>query len=500
MQNLFYSGVVGLLFIGLGGCGHSTAQQPSSALAEGPRESWHAIYSRDKWAGYIHEVERSGVEDSQPVVIIEMDSRTAMKRDGQDTEVAMKIRDVETADGRLISFRDESLIGASPMITTGRVEGRKLLITTEVAGKTSQRTIDWPKDSGGCTAPQQSLVRKPMQPGERRKVRYLVPMFNVLCTEELEARDYETTEFMSGMKELLRIDSTASFDDGVKLESVHWTDRHGEVMKTEIWAFRHVAYRTSREEALGKESQGSFDIFDESLVSLSQPLENSRSLRRVRYRAELEKGDPAKQFASGPTQQVKSTGAHTAEITVTTIDTHHPSCDGEGTLPTDGDREPNDTIQSDDERIVRMAREAAAGHDQPAEIALALEKFVYEKMRAKTNYKVALATAADVVQTLEGDCTEHAMLLSALARASNIPARVAMGLVYAPRHQGFAYHMWTEMYLGGCWVPLDATLGEGVVAADHIKLADSNLASGMTGLLSLINVLGQLKIEVIEAE
>ena len=498
MRVLLFSGLIGLLVVGLSGCGHSTAE--SSAISEKPREEWHALYIKGQWAGYVHEVERSETEGSQPVVIVEMDSRTAMKRNGEETEVTMKVSSVETGDGRLISFRDETLIGASPTITHGRVEGGKLLLTTEVAGKESNRTLDWPKDAGGFSAPEQSLLRKPMQPGERRKLRYLVPMLNVLCTEEMEARDVETTEFMSGMKDLLRIDCNVSFDGGASFESVRWTDGHGELMKTEIWAMRQVSYRTTREEALGKDATISFDVFDEALVSLSQPLENPRSLKRVRYRVELERGDPARQFAGGPAQQVKSTGDHTAELTVTSIDTQDPSCAGEATLPTDADRQPNDTIQSDDERIVRMAREAAGDLEHSTEIALALEKFVYEKMKAKTNYKVALATAADVVQTLEGDCTEHAMLLAALARALNIPARVAMGLVYAPQHQGFAYHMWTEIYLSGCWVPLDATLGEGVVPADHIKLAHSNLANGMSSFLSLINVLGQLKIEVLEAK
>ena len=40
------------------------------------------------------------------------------------------------------------------------------------------------------------------------------------------------------------------------------------------------------------------------------------------------------------------------------------------------------------------------------------------------------ATAAEVARSREGDCTEHAVLLAALARARGIPARVAMGLVY----------------------------------------------------------------------
>ncbi|HQU43010.1 MAG TPA: transglutaminase domain-containing protein [Pirellulales bacterium] len=492
-----FCGVMGLGLVVLAGCGQATSQQPP--LPAEPREAWHAIYHKGKWTGYLHQIERYETQGSQPVLVATIDSRTSMKRNGEATEVTMKIESVETTDGRLISFRDETLLGASPTITKGRVEDHTLTLTTEVAGKTSTRTLEWPDDARGFLAVDQSLLHKPMLPGERRKLRYLVPVLNSLCTEELEALDYESTEFLSGMKDLLRIDSTVTLDGGITLNSVRWTDRNGDTMKTEFWAMKQVTYRTSKEDAMGKDRGLAFDIFDESLVPLAHPLENARSLRRVRYKVELDDADPVARFAAGPTQQVESTGPHTAEITVTSIDPQKPSCPGDASQPTDADREPNETIQSDDAGVLRLAREAAAGKEKPAEVALALEKFVYQKMQKK-NYKTPLATAADVAQTLEGDCTEHAVLLAALARASGIPARVAMGLVYAPNHQGFAYHMWTEMYLGDCWVPLDATLGEGLVPADHIKLADSNLSTGLASFLALVNVIGQLKIEVVSAE
>ena len=76
----------------------------------------------------------------------------------------------------------------------------------------------------------------------------------------------------------------------------------------------------------------------------------------------------------------------------------------------------------------------------------------------------------------EGDCTEHAVLLAALARSRGIPARVAIGLVYQPATQSFAYHMWNELWVGDHWFPLDSTLGRGEIGAAHLKLSDSNLA------------------------
>jgi transglutaminase-like putative cysteine protease len=47
------------------------------------------------------------------------------------------------------------------------------------------------------------------------------------------------------------------------------------------------------------------------------------------------------------------------------------------------------------------------------------------------------------------------VLLAALCRARGIAARAALGLVYVARNQEFAYHMWTEAYIGGKWIPLD---------------------------------------------
>src|SRR5207245_9123611 len=102
---------------------------------------------------------------------------------------------------------------------------------------------------------------------------------------------------------------------------------------------------------------------------------------------------------------------------------------------------------------------------------------------------------------LAGDCTEHAVRLAAMCRARGIPSRVAVGLVYVPNLSSFGGHMWTEVYVKGTWIPLDATLGKGSVAADHIKFADSTFSdegesAPLTSFLPMVSVLGKLKIEV----
>lgn len=78
----------------------------------------------------------------------------------------------------------------------------------------------------------------------------------------------------------------------------------------------------------------------------------------------------------------------------------------------------------------------------------------------KKGFERGYDIASVVARRREGDCTEHAVLLTALARASRIPARVAEGLVLLEvegRVVAFG-HAWVEVYRGGAWRPADAAL------------------------------------------
>jgi transglutaminase-like putative cysteine protease len=67
--------------------------------------------------------------------------------------------------------------------------------------------------------------------------------------------------------------------------------------------------------------------------------------------------------------------------------------------------------------------------------------------------------ASRVAGSGTGDCTEHAVLLTALARAVGRPARVVTGLLIVsidgePQALG---HAWSEIHEGGRWLRVDAT-------------------------------------------
>ncbi|MGB9879719.1 MAG: transglutaminase domain-containing protein, partial [Anaerolineae bacterium] len=129
----------------------------------------------------------------------------------------------------------------------------------------------------------------------------------------------------------------------------------------------------------------------------------------------------------------------------------------------------------------------------------ALERYVFHTVRHR-DYNQAFLSALDVLKTKEGDCTEHAVLLAALARASSIPSRVAVGLVY--HRDAFYYHMWTELLIDRCWIGFDATRGNGGIHAGYIKFGHDSLAGSdaLGAFLPLTKLLGQIKIEIVKVE
>ena len=73
-------------------------------------------------------------------------------------------------------------------------------------------------------------------------------------------------------------------------------------------------------------------------------------------------------------------------------------------------------------------------------------------------------TALQALRTRRGDCTEFAVLLAALGRASGIPTRIAIGRVYARRFEEYRHvfvpHAWVQAWTGSGWQSFDAAIGD----------------------------------------
>lgn len=124
---------------------------------------------------------------------------------------------------------------------------------------------------------------------------------------------------------------------------------------------------------------------------------------------------------------------------------------------------------ADDPRIRALARAAVADAESDEERAAALTRFVhrYLSYREDRRHRPVLSLLDDPV----GDCTEHADLLTTLARALDIPSRTVFGLAYADGEApGFRFHAWNELAPGGIWQAVDPTWNQLRVDATHLPL------------------------------
>src|SRR5262249_48203328 len=132
-------------------------------------------------------------------------------------------------------------------------------------------------------------------------------------------------------------------------------------------------------------------------------------------------------------------------------------------------------LNCEDARVKAHARQAVGNATDAWEKARRIERWVYDHMDRK-NFTEAFATADEAARTLQGDCSEHAMLAAAMCRAAGVPSKVAVGLLYVdgPRGPSMGFHMWAEVWVRGQWVPIDGTLGRSFVGASHLKIAEDS--------------------------
>ena len=484
------------------------------------QDAWFTMLIEGNKVGYGRPETRRLTELGQDLNQVEEEVHFSVTRNGQPSEERIVSTGIETPAGQLLRFRTEIESGSAPIVTTGEVRDGDMCFQTISAGTVTRSLIPWAPGVGGFKATEESLANQPMQPGEHRQLKGLMVGFNQIADIEMVALAYEPTTMLNYSDELLRIQWTATLPKGNTIGAVWWTNHEGQVMKTQLDALHQVTFRTTREIALAESGPPRFDLLLSTTIRVNRPISQPNQTRRVRYRVQLENADPSRVFASGWSQRITPLDPHTAEIEVRAVRPRKRD-DGSATAegaagqpiwssasgqvhrgpPTDEDRSANNLVQSNDPRIIALAKEAAGSQTDPWEVAVALEKFTHDYVTGR-NYSKAFSTAVEVAESREGACTQHAVLLAALARARGIPARVAVGLVYTESTPGFAFHMWNELWVADHWIPLDATRGEGGIGAARLKLADSSLAgeAAYSCFLPVSQVIGQIKIEILDVE
>ena len=276
------------------------------------------------------------------------------------------------------------------------------------------------------------------------------------------------------------------------IEVINWLDASGHLLRQQVPGLMDLTLeRVTEAEALADLSP--FEVSSEVRVSGRLPARHLVDSVEMRVRRRV--GPAAELLPTTPRQQVVADG----DDALVTITRERPPLES-ATLPvTDpelaGFLAATTHAQSDAPAIVAKAREIVGEETDAWAAAQKIVGWVYHNMK-KVQSEPRPITAVECLDTMTGDCTEHAVLTTALARAAGLPARMAVGLIYVGG--AFGYHAWSEIYVGR-WVEMDPSWGQMTVDAEHLLLQTSALddVSYARASLATGRTLGAIEIDLL---
>jgi len=414
---------------------------------------------------------------------------------------------IETIKGEPLGF--EAIQDMSMWRTTisGTVSSDGKVSATSVTGQFKQeKNFDWPK--GGLMAEGLRLLEKScgLAEGTEYSARVFSPSMLQAVDTKVTIGAKKPVDLLGQTVTLTEVTSRTNMFLSGEVKSTSYVDDELRAMKTQMMmmGMRLEMAACSKEFALSENAPA--DFVNKTFVTSPRPLTDIDSATAARYRIRPKDNANDLKIPSNDNQKVKSTAGGKVLVVVRPVPV--PNRARFGYRGNDAEileaLKPNQFVQSDDENIQRLAREAVGETDNAAEAAKRIESFVANYID-DTTLSVGYASAAEVADSREGDCTEFAVLTAALCRAAGIPARIVVGVAYVDEFMEFENvfggHAWTEVYLNGKWYGLDSAFkasGRGGYDAGHIALAAGS--GNLEGYFSLLFNIGQFEIEEVDIQ
>ena len=499
------------LFLLLPACGRT--ERPEKPLFE----AWKAAYLKGAKIGHEHTLTVAEQRGGQTVYRTTRMMELTVKRYGAVQRISIEQGCEETPEGKVLSLSLVNRMGdGTRMASSATVEGDKLRIKT----KGAERTVPWDDANLGLYAQEQVFARREAKAGDRFSFKSFEmvnqrPLGLNAQVKGIEATDQLTLEKGADGKDkvgrapvdLLRAvvtsDPLRSGTTEVQFPpKTLWLDREGQTAR-EQFEFPGlgmlVQYVATEELALKEKADPALlpDLGLEVMIPLPHPLARPDHARRVTYRVTLA-GGIKPPFVQDERQSIAPLKKDVFDLKVQAV--LEPGTNRNAASPGQEYTQSNAFIDSADPAIQAIAAKAVSKGMTPYAKAVALEKWVHGRMEFSA--KEGFPPASQVARDLKGDCRQHALLLAALLRAAGLPSRTALGLVYYRRpgeKAMLAFHMWTEAYIGGKWLALDAVSGRRGVGPTHLAMTHHSWAGTetMEPLLPIAQALGKLKVEIV---
>jgi len=429
------------------------AQAPATVPASSTTtsgETWMSVLLGGRKIGSLH-VERQ--RDGQTVTTVQTLS-ILLTRNGKSIPLGNTIRSVETPAGQPLGFGARTTMSAMDSVVEGtRLPDGRFRVDITVGGATRQETMDWP--AGALLAEGQRLAMRAAvrQPGGRYRLSMFDPASRQVMDVDTEVLAVETVQLPGGAERLdhqRQVLHQARGDQVLDL----WLDAQGQVRKGLLGMLGSRMEMLACDRVCAQAPAQGMDMFHAAMADSPRALTPNLRSSSLRYRVHVD-GGASQPFIDTDEQRVTALGHGDWQI-----DTGGPHEHGQPP-PQPDDLAANAWLQSDAPLIRELTAVAIGNAGTPVLKMRRLRDFVSGYI-TQHGLDVGYASALEVATNRQGDCTEFAVLLAAMARAAGVPARVVTGMVYADRYGNtarvFVPHAWVQAWTGKRWQSYDAAL------------------------------------------
>lgn len=476
-------------------------------------EAWYVVKIRGQKCGYVHETIRTVGKE----VLSDSDTQISINRGNVTVKMKMERSYRETLDGRPLAFHAVQTLGAMPQTIDGVIEDGKIRLTSAQPGGAEHKSeYDFDPDCLFSWGQLLANRKHGLKPGTKYDIKTYDPSVRMdgPITMGVLIHGKEKIDVLGESKELHRVTSSMEMPgNNMTIDSDIWVDDDyfPVVTTVDIGPIQMKMYLTTKKAALAEGAPP--EMFLDTIISANRDV--SRDAKEIRYRIALRGGAKNKlpDLPNTDMQTFERIDDHSGYVTVRHTDwaSLREATSDKKALPDAVKKylEASSVCDSSYRKIKRLAIRASKADDKPATRADKMRKYVTRYISNK-GMDIGFATATEVAENRGGDCTEHAVLLAAVARASGIPARGVGGLVGVPSSfrrnsagpMDFGFHMWTQVYIDGKWVDIDAAMRQTDCDATHIAIALIPLGEGdlMGEVWGIVPMLGQLDIDIVDVK
>lgn len=437
-------------------------------------ESWLGVYIQNAKIGYASYRTQPATLNGRTVTRSDAETVIKSKMLGSSLDMTVKSSTWQDEKGNVLRMSYDMASSGRTLKVTADVIGREIKAVMDTSGRSSQHTIQIPEGAVLRDDPTADYLNGNMPPAGHQATFYQFDapsMALVKTTVTVKAKESIQIQGKS-------VDAIPVYVDDPRAAMTMYLSAKGDFllgkgpmgmeMRPEP---KEVALRIDGNTTI------SSDLASASAIRPNRPISNPFERPSLSI---LIKNFDASRMPTGGHQTVKRAGDAWA-LTIQPI--RDP--DRKTTIAAAAKQQakwtkPDVRVPSDSTTFRNLATKLIGNEKAVVPAVERVRLYVLGLVRVNAGIGV-MRDADEILETKEGVCRDHAILMAAILRAGGIPTKLVSGMVYADG--AFYYHAWVEVWDGHRWYGVDSTRPWPYLTATHIKTAEGSVGDALSGFL-----------------